>query len=69
MGKDRRHTGWIPARPPEDPEAATLEDELEEAVDLLAQQEAPERVVPPPPRLDSFGPTDYVDPSLIDPAD
>lgn len=69
MGKDRRHTGSIPVRPPEDPEAATLEDELEEAVDLLPQQEASEGALPPPPRLDPFGPTDYVDPSLIDPAD
>ena len=50
---------------PEEPRGATLEDEIEEAGDLLPQQEPPE---PLPPRADP-APTDYLEPSLIDPAD
>jgi hypothetical protein len=66
MGKKR--TGPLPALPPVEPPWPTLEDELEEAGDLLAQQEPPERL-PSPPRPAPSMMTDYVDPSLIDPAD
>jgi hypothetical protein len=44
--------------------ASTFEDELEEAAELLIQQEPPDAR-----RLDPATPTDYGDPSLIDPAD
>jgi hypothetical protein len=61
--------GRLPAPPPEEPLGPTLEDEIEEAVDLLSHQEPPEELLPSPPRPDPSTPTDYVDPSLIDPAD
>jgi len=68
MGTHRR-MGRLPAPPPEEPLGPTLEDEIEEAVDLLSHQEPPEELLPSPPRPDPSTPTDYVDPSLIDPAD
>lgn len=49
---------------PETDGAPTLEDELEEAAELLAQQEPPEALRPDPST-----PTGYGDPALIDPAD
>ena len=61
--------GRIPELPPEEPPVPTLEDELEEAVDLLPQQEPPETLLAAPSRPDLSAPTDYVDPALIDPAD
>jgi hypothetical protein len=51
---------------PVEPQGSTLEQELEEAADLLPHQE------PTPAeqsRPDPAGPIDYADPSLIDPAD
>jgi hypothetical protein len=64
----------IPGRFPDlpvDPQGPSFEEELEEAADLLAQQEPPpaERLRPDPGRPDPAGPIDYADPSLIDPAD
>ena len=54
---------------PEEEMAPLLEDELEEAVELLSQQEPPEAMVRPEVRPDPSSPTDYGDPALIDPAD
>jgi len=61
MRNDRR-----PGRqaPPEEDPAPTLEDELEEAAELLPQQEPSEVLLPDPST-----PTAYVEPALIDPAD
>ena len=61
MRDDRRPRR--PAPPEEDP-ASTLEDEFEEAAELLPQQEPPEVLRPDPST-----PTAYVEPALIDPAD
>lgn len=68
MGTHRR-MGRLPAPAPMEPSGPTLEDEIEEAVDLLSHQEPPERVPLFPARPDPSTPTDYADPSLIDPAD
>lgn len=65
--KRHRITGRFLALPLE-PQGSTPEEELEEAADLLAQQEPPP-VRPRPPRPDPAGPADAADPSLIDPAD
>jgi hypothetical protein len=59
MGIDRRDDEMNPL----------LDDELEEAVELLLQQEPPEAMVRSEVRPDPSTPTDYGDPALIDPAD
>jgi hypothetical protein len=64
MRNDPRPTG--PAVPPPLP---GLEDELEEAAELLAQQEPPEARFTSAVRPDPSTPTDYAEPALIDPAD
>ena len=56
-------------RPDEEVALPLLEDELEEAVELLPQQEPPEAQPRSEVRPDPSTPTDYGDPALIDPAD
>jgi hypothetical protein len=59
-----------PAFPQKRGSLPRLEDELEEAVELLVQQEPPEAMLPLAARPDPEPATgDYEDPALIDPAD
>ena len=67
MRNDRLLKGLdVPAAEPPFP---GLEDELEEAAELLPQQEPPDALPPSAVRPDPSTPTGYADPALIDPAD